>query len=240
MPDYLASGLLTIVDVATGTVPAQHIIAADQSVTALATDPAAGVLFGGTGADRGNKGDDASRLPGVSIFRRDLATGQLTTRALAGRYYVWGVATSGSPARLLALVSGERHGGKRAFRLVDLDPVTLTIRQEVGLGDHGWGSLGALPGAGAAGALVLRTDDDITALDLSKLVPGANTGTPGSMCAAPICMPCSPAFPSSPGVKTAISRAGGGPRWRVRSACPAPASARTPPRGSSATPRSTR
>jgi hypothetical protein len=179
MPDYLASGLLTIVDVATGTVPAQHIIAADQSVTALATDPAAGVLFGGTGADRGNKGDDASRLPGVSIFRRDLATGQLTTRALAGRYYVWGVATSGSPARLLALVSGERHGGKRAFRLVDLDPVTLTIRQEVGLGDHGWGSLGALPGAGAAGALVLRTDDDITALDLSKLVPGATTGTPG-------------------------------------------------------------
>ena len=100
--------------------------------------------------------------------RRQLILGALGATALAS-----------SPARLLALVSGERHGGKWAFRLVDLDPVTLTIRQEVGLGDHGWGSLGALPGAGAAGALVLRTDDDITALDLSKLVPGATTGTPG-------------------------------------------------------------
>ncbi|CCI54795.1 hypothetical protein BN13_820016 [Nostocoides jenkinsii Ben 74] len=215
--------------------------------------------FGGTGADRGNKGDDASRLPGVTIFRRDLASGQLTTRVLAGRYYVWGVATSGTPARLVALVSGERHAGKRAFRLVDLDPATLAIRQEIALGDHGWGSLGALPGAGASGALVLRTDDNISALDLSKLVPGATTDTPGlltevargwspvvlgdgawSMSAARTCMPCSPACPSSPTADAAVSLAGGEPRWRGRSACPARASARTPPRGSSATPRSTR
>ncbi len=173
MPDYLGSGLLTLVRVATGEALRRDVIAADQSVSALAIDPVTHVLYGGTGADRGNKGDDPSRLPGVTLFRLDTVRAPVVRRALLGRYYTWGVAVTGD--RVVALVSGERHGGRRAFHLLALDRGTLAPMATVALGDHGWGSLTGLTGGG----LALMVDSRISAVATSALTPGATASSPG-------------------------------------------------------------